>query len=86
MMKAVQCSFAVALGCGGVSGQTAPRVPYTKVSPTGSLLERGYFTGEDRAGCWELFHPNERLRERGCYEDGKKVGTWSRFDEQGTLI
>jgi hypothetical protein len=55
-------------------------------------LPDGYIVHKDSAECLEehiLYHPNGRLRERGCQgrvkSFGTPVGTWYNYDSNGTM-
>ncbi len=43
-------------------------------------------TNEDWHGRYVSFYENGRKKEEGRYKDGKKHGTWTKWDENGKVL
>ena len=48
-------------------------------------MERAEFKSDDFNGLREEFHENGELKQTGSYQDGKPIGIWKEFDEEGNL-
>lgn len=63
-------------------------LPSREFYPNGEKKALGYvrrhgFAAYRRTGHWVTFHRNGRKASEGFYENGKKVGAWSYWDERG---
>lgn len=57
--------------------------------PENGLAQETWFKDEELKvphGKFAAFFPNKKLREKGSYAEGKKQGTWERYNEQGLLV
>ena len=51
----------------------------------GSVWAKGWMDGEVPTGFWEYFRPDGTRMGSGAFENGKKVGEWTRYDKQGKV-
>ena len=49
------------------------------------MKSRAEFKGDDFNGLREDFHENGQLKQTGSYQDGKPIGIWKQFDEEGNI-
>jgi len=52
----------------------------------GQLIHTSTYTDGIIDGKYLSYYPNGHVRTAGEYKVGQKIGVWSRFDENGTLI
>ena len=51
----------------------------------GSSLKENYKDGRHH-GSYIKYHDNGKIAEKGQFTDGKRIGIWQTFDEDGKLI
>lgn len=57
--------------------------------PERGMAMEGWYSDESCKtphGEFIWYHPNRAVRERGTYANGKKQGTWIRYDENGNML
>jgi antitoxin component YwqK of YwqJK toxin-antitoxin module len=52
--------------------------------PDGSLRATRY--AEGRRVHFITYHENGKVKEVGCFRNGRRDGTWKQFTDQGTLL
>ena len=57
----------------------------TKIEQNGDYIYKYTVIDDIKDGFYQEFDCNEHLREEGHYCQGKKVGVWKRYDEEGSL-
>ena len=57
----------------------------TKIEQNGDHIHRYEVIGDLKDGFYQEFDCNEHLQEEGHYRQGKKVGIWKRYNEEGLL-
>ena len=53
---------------------------------SGNLLSTGEFVDGVRNGEAVVYHENGNIHYVGNYENGKEVGIWKFYDEEGKLL
>lgn len=51
----------------------------------GALWSEGEFKNDARHGYSKVYWPNGKLRYEGRYNEGKQIGSWTFYNEQGVV-
>ena len=52
----------------------------------GSIKARGHVVGDVLTGYWEWFRKDGTIMRSGYFHDGKQVGEWTTYDDQGSIV
>jgi antitoxin component YwqK of YwqJK toxin-antitoxin module len=52
----------------------------------GSIKARGRVVDDVLTGYWEWFRKDGTLMRSGYFRDGKQVGEWTTYDDQGRIV
>jgi|GEM_PF-6268130 hypothetical protein len=51
---------------------------------SGQLSMKGFYKDNKKNGEW-TYYLDDRIHEIGQYQDGKRIGIWSRYDSSGNI-
>ncbi|MEK6479692.1 hypothetical protein WJR50_19270 [Catalinimonas sp. 4WD22] len=58
---------------------------YTHYHKEGSVCARGKMLGEQMHGYWEWYRKDGSLKRSGYFDEGKQVGEWITYDQEGKV-
>jgi antitoxin component YwqK of YwqJK toxin-antitoxin module len=59
--------------------------PHTQYHKDGSVWAKGMMDGETPEGYWEWFRKTGTKMRSGYFENGKQVGDWTTYDQEGRV-
>jgi antitoxin component YwqK of YwqJK toxin-antitoxin module len=60
--------------------------PHIEYHKDGSVWAKGQTVDGVPTGYWEYFRKDGTRMGSGTFDEGKQVGEWTRYDEQGRVV